>query len=235
MEPDHRVTLRVKVADDGSIHTFTVQVLHNDVPKSERATEIRGIIDPLLDEVPLSDADRQAVREAVDGEVENETGDTEWSSEKGGTFNVRTSDDITSVAVGESSTEFMPRTPLTEDHQPFLDELAARGWQCTTEDISIDCTTNGPGKIVGTLSTAGQPNNEPRLVEVRVWFGGAVPGPEDQRMIDAYEALAAVGDRGEVAAIGLRKLAEGEKLFFNSDVEFYRGDAYYQVQGVQFI
>ena len=35
-------------------------------------------------------------------------------------------------------------------------------------------------------------------------------------------------------ATGLRMLAEGQKQFFNSEVEFYRGQSYYDLSGVQF-
>lgn len=235
IDKGHLVTLRFRMADDGSINSFYVTILHNDVDPSKRAAEVRSIAEPLLAELPISEADRDAISTALAGDETNVSGDTEWSSEAGGAFAYRFSKDTTTLSVGERSTDFMPRTPLTEDHQPIFDELTARGWTCETEDISITCTDGKSGKVVGSLTTAGQPNNEPRLVEFRVWFNGQQPVADEPRMVDTYEALAKAGAKGDVLAIGMRMLADGEKHFFNSDVEFYRGASYYEVSGVQFI
>lgn len=235
IEKGHLITLRYKIADDGSIAKVIITVLHNDVDPAKRAEEVSTIIGPVLDELPISDADRSAIDRALAGDNDNVSEDTEWSSEAGGTYNYRFSKDTTTLSVGEKSTEFVPRAPLTENHQPVFDELAARGWQCEADDISIECTDGKAGKIVAFLTKAGQPNNEARLVEFTVWFNGQQPVADEPRMTDAYEALAKAAPKGEVLAIGLRMLAEGEKQFFHSDVEFYRGDSYYKVRSVHFV
>lgn len=233
-EENHQVRMRYLIGEQGEITKVTAQVLLNGATAEERGEELLALLEPVLATLPIAEADQDQIRTVIAAGPEDPVNERiDWDGQEG-TFDLHGSSDVTNVSLGNGVLDFVGQIPLIEDHTPFVDELTARGWACETDDVILTCEAGGLGKLTGTLSTAGQPNNEPRLTRIQVWYDGQEPTPDEERMVDVYTALAKAGERGEVMAIGLRMLAEGEKQFFNSDVQFYRGDSYFEVSGVQF-
>lgn len=232
IDAGHLVNLRFLVTDDGEINKLNLTVLHNDTTPQQRSEEMLALVDPILATLPISDADRDAFVAAINGEETNVDGDTEWRDDLTGRFTYRFSTDTSSLAIGNSSIDFMPAIPLSDDPAGVIDGLEALDWACEEDGPTFKCQGPGRGTITGEVSEAGQ--DEPKLTGFTVWFDGQVPLYDEPRMLDAYTVLAASGEKGEALAVGLRMLAEGEKQFFNSDAEFYRGDSYYEISGVIF-
>lgn len=230
----HLINLRFRITDDGQIDKAFALVLHNHTTPTERSKELLDLMSPLLPTLPLADADRKAIIAAITGTETNVSGETQWRDGQQGRYSYRFSRDTSTVDVGNSSAEFMPAIPLSDNPAGVIDELKARDWTCEEEDATFTCTDPGRGKIMGSVSKAGQPNDKLHLTGFRVWFGGVAPTPDEPRMKDAYAALTTAGAKGEAMSVGLGMLAEGDKHFFNSEVEFYRGDSYYDLKGVQF-
>ncbi|TRY17107.1 hypothetical protein FOJ82_14775 [Tessaracoccus rhinocerotis] len=231
-DPGHLVTLRFRINEDAEIDKLSLTLLHNDTTPEQRSQELVALVDPILPTLPISDADREAFLAAITGTETNVDGETEWREDLTGRFSYRFGADTSSLDIGNSSTDFMAAIPLSDDPAGVIAGLEELDWLCEDEDATFTCEGPGRGTIMGAVSTAGQ--DEPKLTGFTVWFDGQEPLADEPRMLDAYAVLAASGDKGEALAVGLRMLCEGEKQFFNSDAQFYRGDAYYEVKGVQF-
>lgn len=230
-DPGHLVTLRFLI-EDGEIEKVTLTVLHNDASTEERAEEMLQVLTPVVETLPLTQAGREQFLQGVasgkstDGLVTLPWGDDEaWASHHTGA-------QTSSASVGRKTMVFRPVIPLSDTPEAVLAVLVDRGWSCEEDESSFDCDGPDGGSILGWTSSAGY--DEPKLISLSVWFGPRAPDADEPRMLDAYEALAAAGEKGEAMAVGLRLLAEGEKHFFNSDVEFYRGDSYFELEGIRF-
>ena len=234
IEDGHLITLRFRITDNAEIDKVLLVLLHNGTSMAERSKEILDIMTPLLPTLPISDQDRKAFTSAVTGSENNVDADTQWRGGEEGNYHYRFSKDTSTAGLGRSSADFMAAIPLSSQPDAVIKELTDRDWTCEEEDALFTCTDQGRGTIVGSVSKAGQPNDQPHLTGFRVWFDGLQPVPDEPRMKDAYAALAQAGEKGEAMATGLRMLAEGQKQFFNSEVEFYRGQSYYDLSGVQF-
>lgn len=232
-EENHLVSIRYLISDQAEIIQVNAQVLLNKSEPAERSEELHGLLDPVIAVLPIAEDEQEAIREWVASDDDQVTEEIGWDGGRG-MFNLRVSRDVSNVSIGQRQLDFVPQVPLVDDHELLVDELTARDWTCEVDNSILDCEATGLGKLTGLVSSAGLPNGEQRLTRLQIWNDGREPIPDEQRMVDIYSALAATGDRGDVLAVGLRLLAEGEKHFFNSDVEFYRGDSYLELSGVQF-
>lgn len=232
IDPGHLVNLRFRITDSGEIDRVNLTILNNETTPEQRSEELLALMDPLLPTLPISDADREAFVAAITGGETDINAETEWRDDLTGSFHYRFSTDTSSLNIGNSSADFMAAIPLSDDPAGVISGLTDLGWSCEEEGSVFDCEGPGRGTITGSVSSAGY--DEPKLTGFMVWFDGHTPMPDEPRMLDAYTVLAASGEKGEALAVGLRMLAEGEKQFFNSDVEFYRGDSYYELSGVTF-
>lgn len=232
-ETDHLVNYRVKLTDDGAIDKLFVLVLLNDAEPSACAVELQALVEPILPELPITDGEREAFLTAVTSAADAD-GDTSWGDAEKGSFYTRVSEDTSTASIGRFDTEFRPDYPLSTDPTSFTQALTDLGWACEIDSPTFECEDGNLGKVTGEMSTAGLEEGEQHLTRIMVWFSNRVPDPDETRMRATYAALQATGEHGEVLAIGLRKLAEGEKRFYNSNFEFYRGDSYFDVGSVKF-
>lgn len=231
---DHATVLRFLITDNGRIDSLFASVLDVEAEGDARAAELLTMLTPLLGDLPLADADRSAITELIGGTTTAEVevdGDTAWGDEKG-SYNYSSDGSVTALNLGRYSTTVMAPIPLSDSPDAVLAVLEESGWTCDRDDYTYDCLGQGIGNIAGSIAELEDGSQE--LSTFRVWFDPRPPAPTEPLMIDAYYALAAAGPKGEAMGIGLRKLAEGDERFFNSDAGFYRGESYYEIAGVKF-
>lgn len=228
--------LRFLLTEEGQIESLTAAVLEVDAAAGadSRAAKLLALVNPLLADLPLTDADRRAVADAVKATTGTEAevdGQTAWG-DADGSFSYSYNGSLSTLSLGRHSTTVLAPVPLSDSPDAVLAVLEERGWKCERDDYTYDCFGQGIGNIAGSIAELEDGSKE--LTSFRVWFDARPPAPTEPLMLDAYHALAAAGQKGEALGIGLRMLAEGEEQFFNSDAEFYRGDSYYEIKGVVF-